>query len=436
MKQIIYISFFLFLSFLLNSCKIKILEDLNAPYSIFEKGSKKGVINTISKEVIIPAKFGWIDRYFSKYEYPSTNEIFYVATYPNEDNFFYVKSFLYNSKGNLIYTFGVGESVKSFFYYNKQFYFITETKIIDESTINNEFGIKFKEKDGNLLLINNNHAEIILTQRSINHFGSKNIISFTYTNQKGFFDLNSRKKVIENSYDFYVFMYVENRNEIWVRPYNKQERTTSKYYETVLDSTLNIKPNPFKNAVYAYEKYFLTENDKENIQITDFKGKISPYEFPYLLPSCYINNYRDFEFYYKKRLDSLFIFSKQKDGKSIGIIDVDGKVILPSYFNEISLKEISYYTTPSPEFNKYIEDNKLLPFYYFAKRNENEYVEFAIFNSDGTEIIKFKKPKYTSCSPNFDLMEKNKLQIKFHCTDSLDIYDLKTKKLIHSEKTR
>jgi hypothetical protein len=434
MKQIIYISFFLFLTFLLNSCKIKIIENFTAPYSIFVKGSKKGVINTISKEVIIPAKFGWIEKYLSKDEYPSTNEIFYVTTYPTQNNSDYSRSFLYDSKGKLIYTFGVGESVKSFFYYNKQFYFITKTEIFTEPTNHNDIGIK--EYEGHLLLINENQVEIILTQCSINHLGSKNIISFSIDNQKGFFDLNSRKKIIKNSLDFYVSMYVENRNEIWVRPYNKEERTISKYYETVLDSTLNIKPNPVKNAVDAFEKYFLTENNKENIQITDFNGKTFPYEFPYLLPSCYINNYRDFEFHYKKRLDSLFIFSKQKDGKSIGIIDVDGKVILPPYFNEISLKEINYYTTPSPEFSKYIEDNKLLPFYYFAKRNENEYVEFALFNSDGTEIIKFKKPKYTICSPNFDLMERNKLQIKFHCTDSLDIYDLKTKKLIYSEKTR
>lgn len=433
MKQILYISFFLFLSFLLNSCKIKIIEDSNTPYSIFEKGSKKGVINTISKEILIPAKFGWIEKYISKYEYPSTNETFYFATYPNEDNSFYLKSFLYDSKGKLIYTFGVGESIKLFFYYKKRFYLITKTEILIEPIKQNEIGIK--EYEGNLLLINENHAEIILTQCSLNNLGSKNIISFTFNNQKGYFDLNSRKKIIQNSDNFHSPMYVENRNEIWFKHYNKETGKTSNYFESVLDSTLNIKPNSVKNILMAYEKYYFTENEK-GIQVNDFNGQTSPFTYPYLTPVKNRITYDDIHPNYDVLLDKLFVFSTQKEGTYKGIINIDGKIILPEKFTNISIRHIYYYTNPSDEFRVYFKENNLENFYYFTVRNDNPEDEYTLFNKEGLEIIKFKHGNNLRCSPEFDLMEKNQLRIKFHCSDSLKIYDLNTKKQIYSESKR
>lgn len=436
MKQILYISFFLFTCFLLNSCKMRYIVNSDTPYSIFLKGSKTGVINTANKQIIIPAKFGWIEKYHIKNDYASKDDLFYFATYPRENNSIYLRHFLYDSKGELIYTFGVGESIKSFFYHNKQLYLITKTEIFVDDEYNR---VVNKEFDGNLLLINEKKIKILLTQCSINHLG-KNMISFSSNNpfgynELGYFELNSQKKIILNSDDFYDRIYVENKNEIWMKSYNKIKRESSEYYENVLDSTLNVIPNPVKNAVVAHQNYFLTENEKGK-QVTDYNGQTSPFTYPYLTPVKKYITYDDIHPIYNVLLDKLFVFSTHKEGTYKGIINIDGEIILPEKFTDITIRHLYYNTSPTDEFKVFLEENKLTKFYYYTIMNYDKENECTLFNQEGLEIIKFKHGKNISCSPEFDLMEKNRLQIKFHCTDSLKIYDLKTKKQIHSETNR
>jgi hypothetical protein len=437
MQRIYYISFLLFISFIFNSCKMRYFENFNTPYSIFKKGTKLGVINISNKQVIIPAKFGWIEEYYTKFDDPSSVELYYLATYPRENNsFFYLRNFLYNSNGKLIYTFGVGESIKTFFYYKKQLYLITKTLVLVNDK-NEEF--KRRELEGNLILIDENKTKILLNRHSIDHVGSKNIISFKNINQfddqQGFFDLNSKKIIILNSNDFNYSMNVENKNEVWFQKYKKEKGEYSKYYDIVLDSTLNIKPNPFKNVLTAYEKFFFTENEK-GIEINDFEGKTSPFVYPFLMPVKNRIIYDDIHPDKYILLDKLFVFSSQKEGVIKGIIDIDGKIILPEKFINITIRHVYYNTTPSEQFRTYIKENNLEKFYYFTLRNSSQEDEYTLYNIEGIEIINFKHGKDMNCSPEFDLMEKNQLQIKFQCSDSLKIYDLKTKKQIASKSNR
>jgi hypothetical protein len=440
MKKNVNILFLILSSFFINSCKIKILENRTIPISIFSNGSKMGVMNTLTKQVIIPAKFGEVNPFY-KYEYPQMHQTFYIATESREENQIYTRSFLYDSKGKLIYSFEVGEFVKSFFIYANQCYFITTTSLYVEPNDRNELGIeKFENK---LLLIKDNKSEIILKSNDIEQLGNKNLIKFrikkinyNHISYIGFFDLHSKNQVIKNIDDFYITQYFPIKNEVWIKKYNPEKRATDKYYEIILDSTLTFKPNPIKNVTAAYEKYVFTENQKENLQVTDYNGKNSSFEYPYLQPLRNIVNSKDLEFIYKEKIDSTFVFSEQREGKSIGLINIDGQVILESNYDEISLKKINYLNSPSKEFIDYYRDNKLQSYFYLTKKNEknSEFAEYTIYNILGKELFKIRKKLYNYCQPIFDVVEKSKLQLKFYCTDSTSIYDLKTKRLIYSEK--
>jgi hypothetical protein len=399
------------------------------PYAVFIKDSKKGVINTTNKQIIIPAKFHSIDIYNSTPEYQSkTNELFYITSY-QEKNSIHVRSFLYDVNGKLVYTFGINESIKSSFHYNKKFYFITETIIIID-----DFNSPLKKIGEKLIQVNKSNAVKIFSFFSIERLGSKNMISFTDNNQKGYFDLNSNTKILfEDANEIHSSRYVQNLNEVWIKKQDKETRIPNKYYDTVIDSTLTIKPNPIENALIAYDKYFFTENQNGNIEVTYYKGITSPFAYPYILPvrDGFLHN--NVHPNYNIFTDKLFAFSSNKEGTLKGIIEAKGKIILPEKFTAINIRSINYYTTPSQEFKTFFEENKLTNFYYFTTKDNNLEDEYAVFNQEGLEIINFRHPKNKDCSPDFDLLEKNRLQIKFNCSDSLKIYDLNTKQLIHSE---
>jgi len=428
MKKKSYIAFFLILVIMLISCKTKYYADRDFPYAVFVKNSLSGVINTTTKEIIIPRKFGWVDRHTTGNDFPpKLNEVFYVATEPMEGDTIFKGSYLYNINGKVLYNFEAMEGVKSFFYHNKQLYLITETFIGDVSE-----PLKYYK----LLRILKTQTIKLLEASSIQRCG-KNIISFNnYDNhQFGYFDLNTGKKLLLEPYSeqYDHGIYIQQKNEIWVNRYNTKARMPYPYYDTVIDSTLNTKPNPVKDAVLMpYQNYFFTETEK-GIQITDFNGQTSPVIYPYITPVKNRITYTTIHPSLDIFLDKLFVFSNQKDEKIKGITDINGKIILPPEFNSITLQEIHYYTQPSDEFKIFIKNNKLENFFYYTIKDVDDKKEFALFNEEGTEIIKFKENKYSNCSPEFDLMEKNRLQIKFHCSDSLKIYDLTTKELIHVE---
>lgn len=397
------------------------------PYRVFIKGKKEGVINTNTKEVVIPAKNAYIQQHFGVDNFPSKpEEKFFVVDQKNKHQ-------LYNTKGKIIYNFKDDEYLDRVIVYNKKIYLITDSPKFFEGNTDTEI-----QKNKKLILLdeNQNHKEEISKTNSIVRLGSKNMILFSNNEQFGFFDLNTNKKVIFEYYSkFSSSIYVQDKNEIWLNTFDKEDSKSSNYYDTVLDSTLTIKPNPIKNVLMAYEKYYFTENEK-GIQVTDYNGQTSPFTYPYLTPVKNRITYDDIHPNNDIFLDKLFVFSTQKDRNIIGIINIDGKIILPEKFTNITMRHIYYYTSPSDEFRTYFKENNLENFYYFTFKNNNQEDEYTLFNKEGMEIITFKHNKNMNCSPEFDLMEKNQLQIKFHCSDSLKIYDLKTKKQIHSESNR
>lgn len=430
MKNILYVLLILF-CILFNSCKAKLkyYPFTDTPYSIFMKGSNSGVMATETKQVLIPAKYAAIDRYLVGKPYPPTSkQIFYIGYSLIDSTSMSYKDFLFNVNGKLIYTFEEGESLKSLFHYNKQLYLITKKQFLGEQTISEQTNlVKYNDK---LFRLDDNKAIEICSYPVITHL-DKNMIYLNSDNQFGYFDLNTDKKILLKLYkDFQSYLYVKKKNEIWAQKSNSETGKPNPYYDTVIDSTLNVKPNTAKNVLMAYDKYYFSESEK-GIQIVDFDGTVSPFAYPFLEPVKHrvahdANIHTDHDFI----VDKLFAFSLQKEGDIMGIIDQSGKIILPAEFNLIGMQEIHYYYQPSEELRNFFKENKLLNFYYFTVKNEDNHDVYALYNQEGQEIIKLKEDKKDRWTYQFDLMEQNRLQIKFQCSNKTKIYDLKTKELI------
>jgi hypothetical protein len=195
MKNILYV--LLILSCILfNSCKAKLkyYPFSDTPYSIFMKGTNSGVMVTETKQVLIPANYGWIDRRLTDDTYsPTSKQIFYVGSYREDTLSMYVKSFLFNVNGKLLYTFDEGEDVKSLFYHNKQLYLITKKQLWGEETIPDRINIINYDDKLFRLDANKDNATQLCAYPSIKHLG-KNIIYLNPNNQFGYFDLNTDKK--------------------------------------------------------------------------------------------------------------------------------------------------------------------------------------------------------------------------------------------------
>ncbi len=438
MKNILYV--LLILSCILfNSCKAKLKYDPypETPYTRFIEGTNSGVMVTETKQILIPAKYGWIDRRLTDDSYPpKSNQIFYVGSYYPDSTYTNLKSFLFNVNGKLLYTCGDDEGVKSIFYHNKQLYLITGKELWGEEKITGRINvIKYDDKLFRLDPNKNNAVELC-TYPTITHL-SKNMIFLSRDNQFGYFDLNTDKKILfeKSPGKFQRHLYVKEKNEVWTSINQSENQKSNEYYDTVIDSTLSVKPNLAKNVVWGSAKYYFSQTEK-GIQVVDFDGTASPFAYPFLEPvknrvAFYMNTFGR-----EAITDKLFAFSPRKEGDIIGIIDQNGKIILPAEFNQISMKEINFYNQPSEEFVNFFKDNKLLGFYYFTIKNEGNYNVYAIYNQEGTEIIRLKEDKNNNCSCGFDFMEKNRLQIKFYCSNDTKTFDLLTKELISTEKKR
>lgn len=283
---------------------------------------------------------------------------------------------------------------------------------------------------------NKNNGVELCTYPSITHLG-KNMIYIKDNNQFGCFDLNSDTKILLKNHKrgFQKYLYVKDKNEIWTQIDKSETQEPNEYYDTVIDSTLNVKPNPAKNVISGDKKYYFSETEK-GIQIIGFDGTASPFAYPFLEPVKNSVMYgANIYFSREKILDKLFVFSPQKQGDIKGIIDQSGKIILPAEFSKISMQEIIPTTQPSPELLNFFEENNLSSFHYFTIKNEGNYNLYAIYNKDGKEIINFKD-RGNNCSYQFDFMEKNRLQIKFYSSDDTKTYDLNTKELISTEPRR
>lgn len=434
MKKYLYILIIIFSIILLNSCKMQYTISQDDPYRIFTRGKLSGLINTNTKEIIIPAKYTYIEQYIGAIEeleknyftYNHKNRFFVTYDYRKEQEL----QFLFDKNGTKLYHFQKDEFPEIVFVHNKKIYLITKSS---EFKHTDDYGFSEDRVNMKLIRIYENKSTELFKSFMINHLGSKNIISFSDNEKVGFYDLNTDKKITFKYYDdYYHSFYIKRKNEIWLKTYNKEKRMSNPYYDIAIDSTLTIKPNLVMNALMPYEKYFFTET-KNGIQITDYDGNTYPFAFPYLDPVKNRFSHYNVHSNYYTLTDKLFVFSTQGGGTVKGIIDIEGKIMLPEKFTTISIRNINYYTTPSQEFKTFFEENKLTNFYYFTIKDKNTEDEYTIFNENGLEIINFRHPKNKYCSPDFDLFEKSRLQIKFNCTDSLKIYDLNTRQLIHSE---
>lgn len=280
------------------------------PYRIFTKGKLSGLINTDTKEIIIPAKYTYIEQYIGAiqeleknyFTYNHKNRFFVTYDYRKEQEL----QFLCDINGTVLYNFQKNEFPEMVFVHNKKIYLITkssEFKHIDE------YGFSEERVNMKLIRIYENQSTELFKSFMINHLGSKNIISFSDNEKVGFYDLNTDKKIAFKYYDdYYSSFYIKRKNEIWLKTYNKEKRMSNPYYDSAIDSTLTIKPNPVMNALMPYENYFFTET-KNGIQVTDYDGNTSPFAYPYLVSVKNIFLHNNVHPNYYTLTDKLFVFS-------------------------------------------------------------------------------------------------------------------------------
>ncbi|MGB6083392.1 hypothetical protein [Moheibacter sp.] len=190
---------------------------LNAEYLLVEKEKLNGLAN-IKGEIILPI----VKSYYSIDLFPYENPVMIIAS--NSDN----KEEYYNIVGKEIYP-----PTNSF-----------ELRFFEAFSHNNKnyitLGDGFPKK---LFKVENDTLQEI-------HFGEdswefvklkNNLVSF-YTEQnqiikRGFYDINTEKNIILDMFRDYRLN--EKTNEVWIK--------TDQFFDTIIDSVLNVKPNPIKN---------------------------------------------------------------------------------------------------------------------------------------------------------------------------------------------
>jgi hypothetical protein len=396
--------------------------DPDVPFRMFTKGKLWGVINTDTKEVIIPAIFHNIEQIIITENYPwKADEIFYLV---ENEKVYDIRT----TKGKIIFKFPKDEFLDSFFEYKNKYYVITNTSTEIEDEWSSDFHLKDNKK---LYKIDGMSYAELIASTEIKHLGKGNLIYFSdyffYSNEdddkSGYFDLNTHKKIVFDAYDSRAKFYINTRNEVWIREFDKEQRKSEPYYDFVLDSTLNVKENTFKKVFKLYKEYFLTETEN-GTQLFNYDGIPAPFVYPFIETVNYrVTSLED------KILDKLFVFSNEKEAKKMGIIEFEGNIILPAEYDKISILKINYPEQPSKEFREFILEKKLNQFYYFTTKEKNQKYEFSIFNIEGNEIFSAKDINNENAYLNFYLPSVPP-EIHLYSQDFIFRYDLETSRLI------
>ncbi len=427
----------IFILILISGCqKMNYTVDPDIPFRLFTKGKHWGVINTDTKEIIIPAKFQNIEQIIITENYPwKADEIFYLVE--NEGH-----SDIRNTKGEIIFVFPKDEFMDSFFEYNGKYYVISNRVTEIENEWWDESGFHLKDNKS-LYLIEGKSAVELIASTEIQHLGKGNLVYFSdyfyHSNENddksGYFDLNTHNAIrFDVNYGYSnERRYINSRNEIWIQEYDKIQKRKGNYYNLVIDSLLNTRENEFKNVFKLYKNYFLTET-KNGTQLMSYDGTAAPFVYPYIEPV--LNKFEVIHHQVTelddKRLDKLFVFSNEKEAKKIGIIEFEGTIILPAGYDKISILKINYPEQPSEEFREFIKENKLNQFYYFTTKEENQRYEYSIFNIEGNEIFSVKDINNENAYLKFNL-PSNPPEIQLYTRDSIRNYDLETGRLERSE---
>lgn len=190
---------------------------LNAEYLLVEKENLNGLAN-IKGEIILPIR----KYYYSIYLFPYENPVVIIAS--NSDN----KEKYYNIVGKEIYPPTNSFELRLFeaFSHNKKNYI----------TLGNGFPKKLFKVENDTL------QEIHFGKDSWEFVKLKNNLVSFYTEQnqiikRGFYDINTEKSIILDMFKDYRLN--EKTNEVWIK--------TDQYFDIIIDSVLNVKPNPTKN---------------------------------------------------------------------------------------------------------------------------------------------------------------------------------------------
>ncbi|MGB6094319.1 MAG: hypothetical protein WBF83_11225 [Moheibacter sp.] len=430
--KIIYGWVFLFMALVSGCQKMNYTVDPDGiPFRMFTKGKYWGVLNTDMKEIIIPANYQYIEQIIITENYPwKADEIFYLV-----ENKGY--SDIRNTEGEIIFVFPKDEFMDSFFEYKKKHYVITNRSTEIENEWWDEVGSHSKDNK-RLYLIEGKSAVELIASTEIKHLGKGNLIYFSdyfyYSNEddakSGYFDLNTHKRIAFDAYDPRAKFYINIRNEVWIKEFDKEQRKSEPYYDFVLDSTLNIKENTFKKVFKLYKEYFLTETET-GIQLFNYDGTAAPFVYPHI-ETVKNRVTRLDDYHLNKILDKLFVYSNEKEAKKIGIIGFEGNIILPAEYDKISILKINYPEQPSEEFRNFIKENKLDQFYYFTTKDENQKYDYSIFNIEGNEIFSAKNIDSEIAYLKFNF-SSDPPEIQLYTRDSIRNYDLKSGRLERTE---
>lgn len=365
---------------------------LNTDYLLAENGSFYGVIDPNGK-IVLPIEYEEINFY-------NVEKPFFIVGKNN-------KKAIINGNGNLIHPFTINYFNSSVIYENKVFL------VTDEEN--------YKQQ---LLKIIDGKIEIIPDVYNFQKINSR-VAAFHHDKRGSRFDglYNMENDSVLDG--FGKLYYHKSKNEIWATT----QKSKYKLYDTVIDSSFIVNPNPLANIErivngYIYQK---TEN---GYKLMDLNDKILPFIYPKVEP--FDTTVRD-DIHGKEWGNfrkHLFKFYINIDDSKYGIIDNTGKIIVPANkYDIINLADMydtySYYNNIGHEKKQYLQRKKLDRIFYVSEKTNTS--KNILLDINGDEILTIDKGYYADLE-----------QFSFHNhliatkRDTVKIYDLNTKKVAYT----
>ena len=371
---------------------------LSENFLIAEKDYLNGIID-IKGNVIIPLIYRGINL-------NDAGIPFFIAQ--KED-----KYGILNVNGTELYPFTI-QTIKSITTYNDKVYIVTNDENYNARILKIADGVvQIIPSFTNFTILKNNLAAVYYFQNSRAMFGIYNMENDSFL------------------IDFGGYYFYKPKNEIWV----KSKNSKFQYYDSVIDSTLTLTENKFKNIFKIENDHFFVETEND-IQVLNLNDETLPFRHP-KIESYSRNADEHVSTYGKKYTDyqkQLFKFYTSKDSKKYGIINSKGKIIVEAekydYVNYSDLDNLNSYNKNIQQYKQdYLRSQKLDKLFYAQNYYNDRAGNITIFKDDGTEIIQIPVEKGDDC-----YLELSQFSTHGHlmakCTETMKIYDLASKKMV------
>lgn len=367
------------------------------------RGSKAGLIDHNGKE-IIPVKCAKIE-----YKNPFS-DLFYV-TFENG------LLSIFNSKGTELYPANIKEITNSYYDFKTKTDYVIVTEFLP-AVENDSSDKKEKAYKYSALKIKDDKAERLQLEGHSFEFINSNYLKVdNHRTGKRFYYNLKNGKIIDNIYGEIINDY-ENHRLFGIKVHD---------YDTVIDSLSNevTLKHPFYEI--KNDNYFFKEENKigvmnKNLQAANFRYPVlRNFETEYRNISPYPSNE------YREKASSYFRFNSNSTSVKNGIINFDGTIIIePEIYDDIKLV---YFPEMNKYQNTYFPENEFLKHYksdlFACTKNEKENKTVHIITSQKEIIAAFELKN----KENWNFSTNNGAII-IRSTDSIKLYDIKSKKIL------